>query len=66
MNRFEDALADLNAALDLDPGLPASMYMRGVVRKRMGDARAGEGDIAAARMMTPQIDRTYAKYGIAP
>jgi tetratricopeptide (TPR) repeat protein len=66
MNRYEDALADLNAALDLDPGLPASMYMRGVVRKRMGDAKASEGDLAAARMMTPQIDRTYAKYGIVP
>ncbi|MEG3150725.1 DUF3857 domain-containing protein [Sphingomonas sp. ZT3P38] len=66
MNRFDDALADLNAALDLDPGLPASMYMRGVVRKRMGDAKASEGDLAAARMMTPEIDRTYAKYGITP
>lgn len=66
MNRFEDALSDLNAALDLEPGLPASMYMRGVVRKRMGDAKASEGDLAAARMMTPQIDRTYAKYGIVP
>jgi tetratricopeptide (TPR) repeat protein len=66
MNRFEDALSDLNAALDLEPGLPASMYMRGVVRKRMGDAKASEGDLAAARMMTPEIDRTYAKYGIVP
>ena len=42
------------------------MYMRGVIRKRMGDAKAAEGDLAAARMMSPQIDQNYAKYGIKP
>lgn len=61
-----DALADLNAALDLNPQLPTSMYMRGVIRKRMGDAKAAEGDLVAARMMSPQIDQNYAKYGIKP
>jgi tetratricopeptide (TPR) repeat protein len=66
LKRFDDALADLNAALDIDPDLPASMYMRGVIRKQMGDAKAGEGDLAAARMMTPTIDHNYAKFGIVP
>lgn len=66
MSRYDEALADLNAALDLDPGKPASMFLRGIVRKRMGDAKAADGDIAAARLMAPQIDHIYAKYGIAP
>ncbi|WP_052216093.1 DUF3857 domain-containing protein [Sphingomonas sp. ERG5] len=66
LNRLDDALTDLNAALDLDADRPESIYMRGMVRKRMGDAKASEADFAAARMMLPTIDETYAKYGIKP
>ncbi len=40
MNRTDDALADLNAALDADSELPASLFMRGVIRTRAGDPKA--------------------------
>ncbi|MEG3123467.1 DUF3857 domain-containing protein [Sphingomonas sp. GB1N7] len=66
MNQMEDALSDLNAALDQDPGLAASLYMRGVIRKKQGDAKAGEIDLAGARLMRPTIDQTYAQFGIVP
>ncbi len=65
MNRFDDALADLDAALDQNPDQAASLYMRGVIRKRAGD-KAADDDIAAARMMVPRIDEQYARYGIKP
>jgi tetratricopeptide (TPR) repeat protein len=66
LNRLDDALADLNAALDIDPDQAASLYMRGLIRKRMGDAKVGEVDLGAARLMSPTIDRDYSRYGIAP
>lgn len=65
MNRFEDALEDLNAALERNPEQAASLYMRGVIRNRTAP-RAGDDDIAAARMMFPRIDEQYGRYGIKP
>jgi tetratricopeptide (TPR) repeat protein len=65
MNRYDDALADLNAALDRAPELPASMYLRGIIRSRTKDPQAA-ADLSAARMMNPQIDERYGKWGIKP
>ncbi|MDT8759490.1 DUF3857 domain-containing protein [Sphingomonas psychrotolerans] len=65
MGRLEDALGDLNAALEVAPSQGASLYLRGVVRRRMND-KAGEEDLAAARLMWPRIDEDYARYGIEP
>ena len=66
MNRFDDALADLNAALEVAPSLAASLYMRGVIRKHNGDTAHAEADLAAARLLSPQIDEDYARWGIKP
>ncbi|WP_426255027.1 DUF3857 domain-containing protein [Sphingomonas sp. DC2300-3] len=65
MNRFDDALADLNAALDNAPGLAASLYMRGLILGRQGKAE-GKADLAAARLINPRIDEDYKRYGIQP
>ncbi|NIJ19641.1 tetratricopeptide (TPR) repeat protein/transglutaminase-like putative cysteine protease [Sphingomonas naasensis] len=65
MGRLDDALADLNAALEVAPSQGASLYLRGIVRRRMND-KAGEEDLAAARLMWPRIDEDYARYGIKP
>ena len=59
------ALADLDAALDLAPGLAPSLYLRGVVRLQTGD-RSGREDIATALRMMPQLPRTYGRHGIVP
>ncbi|WP_404334408.1 DUF3857 domain-containing protein [Sphingomonas sp. MMS12-HWE2-04] len=66
MGRMDDALTDLNAALDLSPGQGASLYMRGVIRKQQGDAKGSTDDLAAARLMSARIDEDYARYGIKP
>jgi tetratricopeptide (TPR) repeat protein len=65
MGRLEEALGDLDAALEVAPSQTASLYLRGVVRQRMKD-KAGEEDLAAARLMWPRIDEDYARYGIKP
>jgi tetratricopeptide (TPR) repeat protein len=66
MNRLDEALADLNAALEQRPGAAASLYLRGAIARRKGDAKAGDADLAAARLLSPQIDEDYAHYGIKP
>lgn len=65
MNRFDDALADLQAALEAFPDLSASLFMRGIIRKRTGAAGADD-DLAAARLIDPRVDKEYAAWGIAP
>ncbi|MGN6374203.1 MAG: tetratricopeptide repeat protein [Sphingomonas sp.] len=66
MNRPQEALADLNAALELQPTRAASLFMRGVIREKSGDAKAAAADLAGARLISPQIDHDYDRYGIKP
>lgn len=66
MNRLDDALADFDAALEMAPGMPASLFMRGVVRKAKGDAAGSAADFAAATLQSPRIVEEYARYGIKP
>lgn len=65
MDRPNEALADLDAALETAPELASSLFLRGVIRKRGGHPRAAE-DLAAARLISPQIDKHFGKWGIAP
>ncbi|WP_213982141.1 DUF3857 domain-containing protein [Sphingomonas sp. dw_22] len=65
MNRMDDAVADLNAALDYDSEQAASLFMRGVIRKRTG-APGADADLAAARTIWPRVDEDYDRYGIKP
>ncbi len=65
MGRMDEALSDLNAALDAQPELTASLFMRGVIRKARGEA-GSDSDIVAARMMDPQVDTRFGKWGIKP
>ena len=64
MGRMEEALADLNAALDISPDLSASRFMRGVIRQQRGDTKQAADDLAAARAARPSIDKDYARFGI--
>ncbi len=66
MARPQEALADLDAAIDLRPASAESLFMRGIVRERGGDRKAAAADLAAARLLSPQVDEEYARYGIKP
>jgi hypothetical protein len=63
---MEDALSDLEAVLETSPDMAESLYMRGVIRRRQGNTAEGDADLAAARFLEPQIDRTYVRFGIKP
>ncbi len=66
LGRLDEARADLDAALKLDPGMPGSFYLRGIIRGRAEDKVGALADLALARMQSSEIDKIYAKYGIKP
>ncbi|KLE32663.1 DUF3857 domain-containing protein [Aurantiacibacter gangjinensis] len=59
------AMADLDAALRKEPGIAASMYLRGLIKLEQGD-RSGAQDLEQARRIAPTIDRQYGHWGLAP
>lgn len=65
LGQFEDAISDLDAALDLNPGLAPSLYLRGITYARIGEQAKSDADIAAARYILPEIDKDYTVFGIA-
>lgn len=66
LQRYADALRDQNAALAANPNLTPARFMRGVVRIKLGDKKAGDQDIANALRLDPDLKAQYAVYGIEP
>ena len=65
LGQLDAAVADLDAALEVAPSLAPSMYLRGVIRLKLGDAD-GQKDIAAALLMSPELEEFYARHSITP
>jgi tetratricopeptide (TPR) repeat protein len=63
LGRLEEALKDLESALSTSPELAPTLFMRGVIRRELGD-RAGEDDIREALARQPSLARDYARFGI--
>ncbi|MES2753417.1 MAG: DUF3857 domain-containing protein [Pseudomonadota bacterium] len=66
LGRMEDALVDLNTALELSPDQAGSLFMRAIVARRLGKGTTSAADLSAARLIDPEIDRDYKRWGIAP
>lgn len=60
------ALADYDAALERDPNKAPSIFMRGIVLRRMGKRSEGDAELAGARLIDPNVDEDYKRYGIVP
>ena len=54
-----------DSALELAPGLSASLYLRGIVRLEKGD-KAGRTDVERALRMAPELAAKYAMHGVVP
>jgi tetratricopeptide (TPR) repeat protein/transglutaminase-like putative cysteine protease len=63
MGRLDAAITDLDAALLASPEQAASLFMRGVIGKRM-KSKDADAYLAAARMIEPRIDERFARFGI--
>jgi tetratricopeptide (TPR) repeat protein len=66
LGRMQEARAVYDTAIAHDSRLSSALYMRGVIAKKMGDAAAGDADIAAAEARAPKIAAYYDRLGIVP
>ncbi len=64
MKKFDAAIADYNAALQVDRGAVASLYLRGVARRQAGDISGGDRDIRLAVAADPDVGSVFAAHGI--
>jgi len=60
--RLEEALADAEAALELNPEQNETLLLRGLIQRQLGRAQ-GENDIASAIARSPSIARKYRRWG---
>ncbi|XXQ31511.1 Tetratricopeptide repeat [Plasmodiophora brassicae] len=60
-----DAVADLNAALRLDPAFAEALYLRGMIAMDLDDADACIGDMSACLAIAPTAGHAYAMRGTA-
>ena len=66
MQQLPQALADYDAALKIAPGAVAALFGRGVVRRRMGDVKGGDADIADAIARDAAVAGQLARRGVVP
>jgi tetratricopeptide (TPR) repeat protein len=66
LGRLDEAIASFDAALATRPKMAASLYGRGVAKKRRCNCDAGDADLKAGRLEDPMIVHTFAKAGLAP
>jgi tetratricopeptide (TPR) repeat protein len=66
MLRYDKAMDDYSNCIQHNPQSAPCLYMRGVVKSRLGGPRSGTADISAAKVIDPKISETYAGYGAAP
>src|SRR6185312_9815569 len=64
--RMNDALADFDAALRLQPEFPLARYERGLVELRKGLRTEGQADMAAAQAHRPDLAKRLANIGLTP
>jgi tetratricopeptide (TPR) repeat protein len=64
MGNLEDAIADYNVALGLNPSLATSLYGRGVAKLKKGDTDSGNSEIESAKRIHPDIADKLQRYGI--
>jgi tetratricopeptide (TPR) repeat protein len=64
LGAFDRAIADLSAAIAMNPKDAGSLYARGLAKLRSGDTAGGEADIAAAKAIKEDIATVYASYGV--
>ena len=64
MGRSDDALTDLEAVLKQTPDQAASLYLRGLIRLRTGNATGAAMDMKGAKIIWPRVAETYVRYGV--
>ena len=64
--RIEEALADIDSALDRVPDMTSTLCLRGVIRTRQDKTTMAADDLAAVKMMDPLLIGERRRFGIVP
>ena len=60
------AIADFNAALEIELTTASSLYVRSLAKLKKGESRSGNADVAAAKKIRVNIAEEYVDYGVKP
>ncbi len=64
LNRLDEALGDIDAALDREPTAAASLFLRAAIERKMGKTQKADEDATDARLISPRIDEEYGRWKI--
>lgn len=64
--RLVEAKADLDAALTRAPNQAGSLFLRAVVARKLGQGAGVDTDLKAARLIDPEVDADFKRWGIVP
>ena len=64
MGRFDDAMENFDAALEINSKLATSLYGRGLAKLAKGDRAGADADMATAKAIQADIAEYLARYGI--
>ena len=65
LGMYDDAMADLNRALRLNPSLSSSRYLRALNHKAKGDLQAANNDYRAAVHLYKNVHLIYERFGLS-
>ena len=66
LTNWTTALAEFNTVLSSRPNAAESLFMKGIIERRMGNTPSGDTDIAAAKVIDATVENSYARFGILP
>ncbi len=66
LGRYDEAIADFDAALKQQPKLVTSLYGRGLAKLKSGRATEGQADLAAATALEPAVADRAKAAGLTP
>ena len=61
---LDNALADYDAALSIEPRMAVALYGRAVTKRRKGDVGGSDADFAAAKTIRPNVADYMRRYAI--
>jgi tetratricopeptide (TPR) repeat protein len=62
--KYKEALAAYDAALAITPNHATSLYVRGVIKRKLGNIVGGDADIRAAGKIAPEVAESFARFGL--
>jgi tetratricopeptide (TPR) repeat protein len=62
--QFDQAIADFDQALKLQPALASALFGRGLAKLKKNENASGEADVSAAKAIKPNVAEELARYGL--